>query len=88
MSERIVEVEWEDAASTHGWHEADDLPESWTIHSVGYVERDDGRGIRLTEGKPQLEGRQKKGARDYGCTTMIPRSAIRKVTELKRGRRN
>ena len=86
MAERIVEVEWLDTASTHGWHDEEDLPEAWIITTVGYVQRDDERGVRLTEGRPHLEGRQKKGAREFGCTTMIPRSAIRKVTELRRGR--
>lgn len=86
MAERIVEVEWEDSSCTHGWHEGADLPEIWTVFSVGYVERDDQRGIRLTEARATHSGRGKPGSRDFGCSNMIPRSAIRKVRELKRGR--
>ena len=84
--ERIVEVEWEDTAASHGWQERDDLPETWLIHTVGYVDREDEAGIRLYEGRSISDvtgsDHSKKRARDIGCATMIPRSAIRKVTEL------
>lgn len=90
MSERIVEVEWEDTASTHGWQEKEDMPETWRITSVGYVDRDDADGIRLYEARSISEAsvsdHSKSRKRDYGCATMIPRSAIRDVRELKRGR--
>ena len=90
MPDRIVEVEWEDTASTHGWQKHDEMPETWLIRTVGYVDREDDVGVRLyearsisdTSGKVHREQR----ARDYGCATMIPRSAIRKVTELTRKR--
>jgi hypothetical protein len=91
MSERIVEVEWEDTAATHGWQEGKDFPETWLIHSVGYVDRDDDAGMRLYEARSISDvsgtGHSRGRARDYGCATMIPRSAIRKVTELKATRR-
>ena len=90
MSERIVEVEWEDTAATHGWQKHDDMPEPWMIHSVGYVDRDDKLGIRLYEARSISytggDELPKGKSRDFGCASMIPRSAIRKVTELSRKR--
>ncbi|KKN34813.1 hypothetical protein LCGC14_0789930 [marine sediment metagenome] len=84
----MVEVEWEDSASTHGWQEHNEFPEPWIIHTVGYVERDDEVGIRLYEARSIAEahGDKKRRARDFGCATAIPRSAIRKVWELRRKR--
>lgn len=86
MPERIVEVEREDTASTHGWQEKDQMPETWLIHSVGYVDREDEDGLRIYEARSISDVRRsdhsKARARDIGCATMIPRSAIRKVTEL------
>jgi hypothetical protein len=86
MSERIVEVEWEDCASRHRWQPlADRYPSNLNVHSVGYVLEDNDSHIVLTESldtDPIAEDKLR------GCTSTIPRSAIRKVTELKRGRRN
>lgn len=82
--DRIVEVEWEDSASTHGWQVHKDMPETWLVLTVGYVDREDDEGIRLYEARgftpPAYKGTGQ--SRDYGCATMIARSAIRKVTDL------
>ena len=92
MTERMVEVEWEDSASTHGWQEVEEFPEPWIIHSIGYVERDDEQGIKLYEARSISQTSDvghkdpKRRARDYGCATAIPRSAIRHVWELRRKR--
>ncbi len=80
MLERIVEVKWEDTVTRHGW--TDKLVNPLTdIHSVGYVEKDDDEGMILLDGKDGAEGTE-----TYSCSTFIPRSAIRKVTELARKR--
>ena len=84
MAERIVEVEWEDTLTRHAWNSADELPtQSWQISSVGYVTQDDDAGLVLVEARGDSGSRASK---DYGCATFIPRSAIRKVTELTRKR--
>ena len=82
---RIVEVEWEDTLTRHGWSSSDELPtQAWLIHSVGYVTQDDKAGLVVVEAR----GESASGVgKDYGCATFIPRSAIRKVTELSRRRR-
>lgn len=86
MAERIVEVEWEDSACSHGWQTRGDLPETWIARSVGYVDRDDADGIRIYEGRSIIDtkGREhkKESVRDYGCAMMIPRISIRRVREL------
>lgn len=84
MAERVVEVEWEDSNSSHGWGYDQDLPGFLAIISVGMVLRDDDAGMLLVESwvKPPVPDGQKP----YACSTAIPRSAIRKVTELRRGR--
>lgn len=91
MAERIVEVIWEDAASSHGWQETDELPQVGLVRIVGYVDRDDEEGIRVVEARATFStkgGRSKPRAREWGCATMIPRSAIREVHELTRKRRS
>ena len=85
MPERIVEVEWEDTTGAHGWH--DELPtESAPIHSVGIVAQDKEAGMVIYQSYDgQKESRLERVAR-YGNSLFIPRSAIRKVTELSRKR--
>ena len=80
MTGRIVEVLWQDTVTRHGWTDrlVDTHPD---IHSVGYVEKDDDEGIILLDGIDKVDG-----ALSYSCSTFIPRSAIRKVTELARKR--
>ena len=78
VAERIVVVEWEDTVGRHGWSDQVVTPHT-DIHSVGYVERDDDRGIILLFGR---DGSETSGD-PYDCSKFIPRSAIRKVTELR-----
>ncbi|KKM92791.1 hypothetical protein LCGC14_1215020 [marine sediment metagenome] len=81
----IVEVEWEDSHTSHGWQDEPSLPASLTVRSVGYAQRNDKSGITLVESIVQANN---PGLAKYGCTMAIPRSAIRKVTKLgpKRGK--
>jgi hypothetical protein len=81
VSDRIVEVEWEDSNACHAWQSVEDMPVLLAIHSVGIVVRDDDEGILIAESwvLPPLP----VGQKPYGCSTIIPRSAIRKVSELK-----
>ncbi len=82
MAERIVEVEWGDSISRHGWS-ARVVQPAGAIHSLGYVEKDDEEGIILLSGMADAE----TTGDPYDCSTFIPRSAIRKVTELTRSRK-
>ncbi len=86
MAERIVEVEWEDAAASHGWQsEKGAQIDPWVCHSVGYVLEDNKKHIRIMESRGQPSDPDNP-SRDHGCASSIPRSAIRKVTELTRKR--
>ena len=88
---RIVEVEWEDAATTHGWQHKDQLLNcAEQCRSLGYVIEDNERYILLTESETSdTEKEPREGIRPYpyGCSILIPRSAIRKVTELRRAKK-
>ncbi len=85
MAERIVEVEWEDAATTHRWHDETQRPTPSPTRSVGYVTRDDDKAIAVAESLDDTKSETTSVSR-FGCETVIPRSAIRKVRELRRGR--
>ena len=86
MLKRIVEVEWEDCSGRHGWLTPESLQEfidnrEFIVTTVGYVQADDEKGLVLIEATPDIF------VKDHcliGCVTFIPRSAIRKVTELMR----
>lgn len=81
-AERIVEVEWEDCAVRHRWQDmASRFPNALRAHSLGYVLQDDEKGIVLTESLDEDDAVEDQLR---GCTTIIPRSAIHKVIELKR----
>jgi len=84
---RIVEVEWEDCCARHGWLTKVELQEflddrEWMVRTLGYVQADDEKGIVIIESVP-LNETEKPTGRLWGCVTHIPRSAIRKVTELR-----
>ena len=81
MTERMVEVEWEDANSAHRWQNEDDDHHTVHVWSVGYLLRDDEEGIMLTYGFDGNTERQRN------CTIAIPRSAIRNVWELQRAKK-
>ena len=86
VQQRIVEVEWEDCVGRHGWSDhlvnISDRSER-SIHSLGYVEKDDEEGMILLTGRDTAEASTEQ---TYDCSKFIPRSAIRKVTELVRKR--
>ena len=84
MSDRIVEVEWEDTLGSHGWQPRVTWPveDGGRCLTVGYVRQDGKRGIVLGNGDLlNWEGEHRDD-----CALFIPRSAIRKVTELSRKR--
>ena len=84
--ERIVEVAWEDTSQSHGWQSEEKAAiDPWICHSVGYVLEDNKKHIRIMESSGQPTAAGVTGL-DHGCATSIPRSAIRKVTELARKR--
>ena len=78
-SERVVEVLWEDTMGGHGWSE-EPVKATALIASVGYLHRDDEEGVVLVESKDRGPGAVKK----YGCSTMIPRSAVRGMRVLRK----
>jgi hypothetical protein len=86
VAERIVEVEWEDAMGRGGWQEPIDEPpdesKAATV-SVGYVKYDDDRGLVIIR---SFGPRWSSDVRLEEEPLFLPRSAIRKVTELRRGR--
>ncbi len=76
---KILEVEWDDSRGAHGWRTDVVKPPTKPCSSVGYVEKDDDEGVILYESidlDPSTTHR-------YGCSTFIPRSAIRKTTQLR-----
>lgn len=89
MADRIVEVEWVDSAVAHGWQTNEDLPAAEAfrpkeIRSVGYViaDREDALVIAESWVIGPADGLSQIYSQ-FSCTTAIPRSAIRKVRELK-----
>ncbi|KKM80661.1 hypothetical protein LCGC14_1337650 [marine sediment metagenome] len=85
MTERIVEVEWEDSTSLHGWH--DELPtKAAPIRSTGYVFQDDDDALVIYQSYDGQKVTSDSSVSRYGNSLFIPRSAIRKVTELARKR--
>ena len=85
-TERMVEVEWEDSTGTHGWSRRSQLPDKPdTNHSLGYVIEDTDSYLQITEARvDDDETTEDVRHHPYGCATMIPRSAIRHVWELRR----
>ena len=85
MSERIVEVEWEDAMGADGWQPRVTWPkeEYGLCHTVGYVRESGDRGILIVNGFTKSW----RGDDRDDCAMFIPKSQIRKVTELSRKRR-
>ena len=80
MTDRIVLVEWEDTAASHGWQtKADDEIAPAMIRSVGFVLEDSERGVNIME---SFTVSMTAAEKNHGCNNFIPRSAIRKVTEL------
>ena len=81
MAERIIEVDWEDTFAKCGWQpQVTESPKDPLVKSVGYVRVDDERGLVITAGYIKQNWR---GEFVDDCATFIPRSAIRKVTELR-----
>lgn len=82
MAERIVEVEWEDSNVVQGWADKGDIRDlkPALIRTLGYVEEDSPEMLKLITDTPVEDDGSSKGR-----VIAIPRSAIRKVTELKRG---
>lgn len=86
MTERVVEVEWEDSFSNFGWQEENEMPRMPSLcRSVGYVYEDNEHGLGLCE---SISDRPASAKEDhgYGHSMFIPRGAIRHVWELRRRR--
>lgn len=81
MTERIVLVEWEDSACETDWLEERQilLLKPGLIRTVGFVHEDSAAMLRLLSDVPAEDDGGTKGR-----VIAIPRSAVRKITELKR----
>ena len=87
LTERIVEVEWEDSDMLHGWHTEAETPlVAGPCRSVGYLFSDTDKAVVLTLSLDDAEPAPGVTKSRLGCTITIPRSAISKVTELTRKR--
>jgi hypothetical protein len=86
MTKRIVEVEWEDSTTVNGWHHEEDIPGVDPIVSVGHLHHEDESELVLVQSMNlTVDGPRVRTAK-LSESLIIPRSAIRKVTELRRGR--
>jgi len=72
-----VEVLWVDATSRHGWSESP-TSTSVQITSIGYLESEDDRQVVVVEAFDH----DPESTRKYGCSTAIPRSAVRDMRFL------
>lgn len=77
-SDRIVEVEWDDAYCEPSEMAADDLRGELLVHTVGYLVREDDRSVYVAAEAVDGGG--------YRSTTRIPRAMVREVRELTRKR--
>ena len=76
---KVAEVHWEDSRGKHGWTDKiEEVPQA-TIRSIGYVASDNEEGVVLIESIDTAENTTSR----WGCSTAIPRSAIRKVKYLR-----
>ena len=81
----MVLVEWVDPGGINGWHEPDKLPSVWDeitgvpVRSLGFLQEDSERGVCIVSGYA-------KGGAMYIDTTVIPRSNVRAVHRLRRGK--
>ena len=78
MSERIVEVEWEDSRMVFGW--GDETFPPVLNRSYGVIVHDDEAFVAVAPCINDTEN-------PFGQLISIPRSSVRKVTELSRKRR-
>ena len=85
MTRRMVEVEWEDATSTHGWSKRSQLPTSPDVNlSIGYVVEETDKHLLITESLAPTDVPAGVNPSPYGCSLSIPRSTIHHVWELRR----
>lgn len=72
---KIIEVEWEDAATVDGWHEADTEPGGSMCLTVGYL-------VAETKERISLAG---SVGDDEACAVMtIPKGCVRKRRVIRR----
>lgn len=75
----IVEVDWEDSETSHNWRDrSEDRYEIAPCRSAGYLVESSRRYVRLTESIDDNG--------NTGCTTSIPRFAVRRMRVIRRGK--
>lgn len=82
---QIVEIEWEDSASDHGWMPlAEAVQGRGTVacRTVGYLVRSDDRTVTVVQNRQNSELHQGVVYR-VGCPMSIPKSVIRRMRVLK-----
>ena len=81
MPRQVVEVVWEDSSATHGWHDADEVVEEPTVHTirtVGYLMAETEQALVLMMSDNFTpDGKDARNASRFGCTWTIPKAALR-----------
>lgn len=82
MMPAIVEIEWVDSASRHGWADDDDLEKTGLMRfaTVGFVLAESDEWIKVSEAFNLDSGEDISSK--YGCIHTIPKINITKRTEL------
>lgn len=71
----LVEVEWLDSATKHGWNDKEDVPTAADLPclSAGYLVTDEKDHIVLVFGA---------GRGEYLCSQLIPRGMVQRIVEV------
>lgn len=88
MTERILLVVWEDSAQVGAWHNEEEIPPVGPIRSSGFLYRENEHEVVLVQSFNDTKDGPGVRTANLAGTLVIPRSAIREVGELRRGRRN
>lgn len=78
---QLVEVEWEDSASTHGWRDPEDATKASGLaccRTAGYLLSIDRKSVRVVQSKHDLK-RDPNNLMLVAEVIAIPRSVIRKI---------
>ena len=78
MKRKIYYIQWKDAWSRHGWHDACDADKTdagYKCESVGFLIREDKKSIRLTQSLADTN-------ETTACTLTVPTPWLTKKTFL------
>lgn len=76
----IIEIEWEDARTDHGWHDEEDIKTGLAlVYDVGFLLDRSKKSITIADRFTRTEAGD-----SFGCHHVIPRVCIKKVRYLRR----